>query len=323
MLGGGDAMKPTQVHLSIRDINLAARSLYTKMARQLDIDTGAPDTERRWIKIWPVPRGGIPVAFVLQGSGHCCEIVSTPEEADFIVDDLVDSGATRLRFNNKPFAALFSKGALKNCAPFVAGWMAEENQWLVFPWEGSALGSAEDIVTRFLQFIGEDPQRGGLIETPKRVIKAWSEEWFSGYKRDPSEVLKSFKDGGERYDEMIIVKGIPVYTHCEHHLAPFFGEAVVAYVPNGHIVGLSKLARLTDIFARRLQVQERLNTQIADAVMDHLKAKGCGVILKCRHLCMESRGIRAPGTETITSVVRGVMFDNPAARAELLALIRS
>jgi GTP cyclohydrolase I len=195
------------------------------------------------------------------------------------------------------------------------------DEWLVFPWENAAEHGANDIVTRFLQFIGEDPTRGGLKETPARVIRAWRDEWFSGYKADPKEILKLFEDGAEKYDEMIVVRGIPVYSHCEHHLAPFFGEAHVAYIPSGKIVGLSKLCRLVDVFSRRLQVQERLNAQVADAIMEHLGARGAGVILNCRHLCMESRGIQKPGTSTITSVMRGAMLDTPAARAEMLALV--
>lgn len=304
--------------LTTYDINVAASALHYKMAQALGIDLNFPSTERRSIKIWGVPRGGIPVAFALQS--HDCEIVSRPEAADFIIDDLVDSGKTRDRYKEKKFGALFAKGDKFACTPFKFGETTAHDEWLVFPWEGSEIGSADDIVTRFLQFIGEDPARGGLTETPARVIKAWREDWFSGYKKKPEDVLKSFEDGGERYDEMISVRGIPIYTHCEHHIAPFFGEAIVAYVPDGRIVGLSKLARLADIFARRLQVQERLTVQIADALMEHLKPKGVGVILKCRHLCMESRGIQKPGTTTVTSAMRGVMFDNPGARTEMLTL---
>ena len=127
--------------------------------------------------------------------------------------------------------------------------------------------SGDDIAVRLLQFIGENPERGGLLETPKRFIKAWRQH-SSGYGVDPKDVLKTFEDGAESYDEMVLVRDIPVYSHCEHHLAPFFGVAHVAYIPNGSIVGLSKLSRLVDIFARRLQVQERLTNEIADAMKE-------------------------------------------------------
>lgn len=173
----------------------------------------------------------------------------------------------------------------------------------------------EDLVREMLIHIGENPDRGGLLETPKRVVKAWR-DWTTGYWTDPADVLKVFEDGGERYDEMIIVKGIPFYSHCEHHLAPFFGTADIGYVPNGKIVGLSKLSRLLDVYARRLQVQERLTAQVADAMMKHLQPKGVGVVLRARHLCMESRGIKKQGSETVTQIVRGVFFGDPKARSE-------
>jgi len=174
---------------------------------------------------------------------------------------------------------------------------------------------------RLLASLGEDPDRPGLKETPARVARAWK-HWTSGYAQDPAEVLKVFEDGAEEYNELIVVRGIPVYSHCEHHLAPFFGTAIVGYVPNGKIVGLSKLTRLVDCFSKRLQVQERMTSQIADALMTHLEPKAVGVVIRCRHLCMESRGIRTPGEETITSAMLGELQPNLAMRTEFLALAR-
>jgi len=164
-----------------------------------------------------------------------------------------------------------------------------------------------------------DELRGGLQETPRRVAAAW-DFWTSGYGKDPADVLKVFEDGAENYDEMIVVRDIPVYSHCEHHMAAIFGTATVAYIPDGRIVGLSKLSRLVDIFARRLQVQERMTTQIADALDTNLRPIGVGVVLKCRHMCMESRGIQKQGHVTITSALRGVLSEDRAARAEFMAL---
>jgi len=161
--------------------------------------------------------------------------------------------------------------------------------------------------------------REGLRETPARVAKAW-EFWASGYGRNPAEVLKTFEDGAEGVDEMVVVKDIPFYSHCEHHLAPFFGTATIAYLPEKRIVGLSKLSRLLDIFARRLQVQERLTCQVADAMVEHLQPKGCGVVIKARHLCMESRGICQQGHHTVTSALRGVFKEEPEVRSEFLQL---
>lgn len=161
--------------------------------------------------------------------------------------------------------------------------------------------------------------REGLQETPQRVAKAW-QAWLSGYGKDPSAILKVFEDGAEGVDEMVLVKDIPFYSHCEHHLAPFFGTATVAYIPKGKIVGLSKISRLVDMFARRLQVQERMTTQIADAIDKHLQPTGCAVLVKARHMCMESRGICQQGHHTVTSALRGVMRDDALARAEFLKL---
>lgn len=174
---------------------------------------------------------------------------------------------------------------------------------------------------RLLASLGEDPDRPGLKETPARVARAWK-HWTAGYAQDAAEVLKVFEDGAEQYNELIVVRGIPVYSHCEHHLAPFFGTATIGYVPDGKIVGLSKLTRLVDCFSRRLQVQERMTIQIADALMTHLAPKAAGVVLRCRHLCMESRGIRTPGEETITSAMLGELQPNLAMRTEFLALAR-
>lgn len=174
---------------------------------------------------------------------------------------------------------------------------------------------------RLLKSLGEDPERAGLTETPARVARAWK-HWTSGYQRDPAEILKVFQDGAEQYNELIVVRGIPVYSHCEHHLAPFFGFATIGYTPNGRIVGLSKLTRLVECFSQRLQVQERLTMQIADSLMTHIAPRSVGVLIRCRHMCMESRGIRTPGEVTITSALEGELQTNLALRTEFLALAR-
>ena len=174
---------------------------------------------------------------------------------------------------------------------------------------------------RFLKSLGEDPDRPGLVETPARVTKAWK-HWSSGYGQNPADVLKAFEDGAEEYNELIVVRNIPVYSHCEHHLAPFFGKATVGYMPDGKIVGLSKLTRLVECFANRLQVQERLTIQVANALMENLQPKAVGVVIRCRHLCMESRGIKTAGEETVTSAMLGELQPNLAMRTEFLHLAR-
>lgn len=168
--------------------------------------------------------------------------------------------------------------------------------------------------------LGEDPSREGLQETPARWMKAW-QTWGAGYDQNPADVIKTFEE--HDYDEMVIVKDIPIYSHCEHHLAAIFGTATIAYIPHGRVLGLSKLSRLADIFARRLQVQERLTAQIADALWtSELRPKGVGVILNCRHMCMESRGISKQGTTTLTSALRGAI-QRGEPRAEFLRLANS
>lgn len=180
---------------------------------------------------------------------------------------------------------------------------------------------SEEIVKKLLKHVGEDPERGGLIETPKRVLKAWK-HFTKGYDENPADVLKVFEDGAESYNEMVLVKDIPIYSNCEHHMVPFFGVAHIAYIPNGKIVGLSKLSRVADIFARRLQVQERLTNQIADALEENLNPVGVAVVLKCRHLCMESRGISQQGHKTVTSAMRGAFKDYLTTRNEFMNLIK-
>lgn len=174
-------------------------------------------------------------------------------------------------------------------------------------------------VLHILEHREGDTLRGGLVETPDRVAKAW-EFWTSGYGIDPAEVLKTFEDGAEGVDEMVVVKDIPFYSHCEHHMAPIFGTATIGYLPDKRIVGLSKLSRLLEVFARRLQVQERLTCQVADALMTHLQPKGAAVVIKARHMCMESRGVCQQGHHTVTSALRGVFKDEPETRAEFLRL---
>jgi GTP cyclohydrolase I len=181
-----------------------------------------------------------------------------------------------------------------------------------------ALEHLTDTMRQLLPCIDPNHERPGLLETPERAAKAWL-EWTAGYAQDPASVLKVFEDGAEGCNEMVVVHDIPVYSHCEHHLAPIFGTATVAYIPNGRIVGLSKLPRLVDIFARRLQVQERMTNQIADAIMEHLNPRGCGVVMRARHMCMESRGIKQGGSHTTTSALRGC-FSLPEVRAEFLTL---
>ena len=175
-------------------------------------------------------------------------------------------------------------------------------------------------VRELLLAVGEDPDRPGLQDTPDRVARAYAET-FAGLWQDPSDVLATTFD--EDHDEMVLVKDIPMYSTCEHHLVPFHGVAHVGYIPgeDGRVTGLSKLARLVEVYARRPQVQERMTSQIADALADVLKPRGVLVVIEAEHLCMAMRGIRKPGSSTVTSAVRGIFRDNPATRSEAMSLV--
>jgi GTP cyclohydrolase I len=186
--------------------------------------------------------------------------------------------------------------------------------------DGVDLDRIARAVREILVAVGEDPERDGLQATPERVARMYA-EIFVGLREDPSQHLTVTFEAG--HDEMVMVRDIPLYSACEHHLVPFHGMAHVAYIPgdDGRITGLSKLARLVEGYARRPQVQERLTSQIADAMVETLRPKGVFVLLECEHLCMSMRGVRKPGTLTVTSAVRGIFKANAATRAEAMALV--
>ncbi|MBN2831462.1 MAG: GTP cyclohydrolase I FolE [Candidatus Omnitrophica bacterium] len=178
----------------------------------------------------------------------------------------------------------------------------------------------ERAVRDILDAIGENPKRKDLLETPKRVAEMY-EEIFSGIRKRPEEELEVILD--QKHHEIILLKGIPLYSVCEHHLLPFIGKANIAYIPkNGRVTGLSKLARVVDVLSRRPQIQERLTTQIAEIIMSKLKPLGVMVVIEAEHLCMSMRGVRKPGAMTVTSAVRGIFKENEKTRSEALALIR-
>ena len=171
-----------------------------------------------------------------------------------------------------------------------------------------------------IRWIGEDPNRDGLKETPARVVRAL-DEFFSGYRQDPVDILQKTFEEIEGYDEMIVLRGVRFESHCEHHMAPIIGQAWVAYVPNGRVVGISKLARIVDVYAKRMQIQEKLTAQIANTIDEVLKPQGVGVIVKASHHCMTTRGIHKHGTDLVTSRMLGCFRDNPITRQEFLKMI--
>lgn len=304
--------------LTQRDVDEAAMLVahYIRTA----IRMSDAQSHQKCVRFYGVPRGGIPAAYLVARhlTDFVVDMVDDPANADWFIDDVIASGKTRNRYREK-----HSKGR------FISLYQTElkddkETDWLSFPWERGENSdeSATDIPTRLLQYIGEDVNREGLKETPQRFLKAW-QHYTKGYKEDPKEILKAFTDGAELCDdEIILVANLPVWSMCEHHLAPFFGIAHIGYIPNEKIVGLSKFQRLVDVFGRRLQVQERLTNQIANAMVDHLNPEAVGVVLECRHLCMEARGVAARGAVTVTSALRGAFKTEDSARAEFMSLVR-
>ena len=250
-------------------------------------------------KIFGVPKNGM----ILAGFFNAVN-VSSPEDADFILDDIIDSGLTKKKykklFPKKKFIALFEKD------PKVA--------WVNFPFEKNIDEDQSDTVVRLLQIIGENPKREGLLDTPRRYLSAFEE-----FLNPPVFNMTTFD--AESTDEMIVQLDIPFYSFCEHHLLPFFGKGYIAYIPDKKIVGLSKLARTLETFARRLQNQERITNQVADYLQENLEAKGVAVVLKARHLCMEMRGVKTSDTNTITSKLLGYFRTDERTRAEFLNLI--
>jgi len=181
---------------------------------------------------------------------------------------------------------------------------------------------AEAAVRTLIAWAGDDPSREGLLETPKRVVKSY-EEFYEGYDKDPKEILSKVFEEIEGYDEIVLVKDIPLQSHCEHHMVPIIGKAHVAYLPDQRVVGLSKLARVVDMFGKRLQTQETMTAQIADTINDVLQPKGVAVVIDAEHQCMSSRGVNKHGSSTITSRMIGVFRENQKSRMEFLNLISS
>ncbi len=258
--------------------------------------------------IYAIPRGGVPVGIILSNLLQL-PLLETIEDAAgkiLVVDDLIDSGETLKQYSNYDSAVLYKK----TWSPNPSYYVEETDEWLEFPYEQTDRDEADNII-RLLETLGENPLREGLRDTPKRVMKFYRE-----FLNPPEFNFTTFE--GEEYDEMIIQKDIPFFSLCEHHMAPFFGTATVAYIPNGKIVGLSKLARTVETYARRLQNQERITSQIAERLQTELEPRGVAVTLKARHFCMEMRGVRTHDVSTVTSKLTGFFKDDPKARSEYL-----
>lgn len=249
-------------------------------------------------KIFGIPKGGLIPASIIAGMNGGV-LVDSPEESDYIIDDIVDSGRTKEKFSKykRNFIALYEN----------------PNEWIEFPWELYET-PAEDSVVRILQSINENPEREGLKDTPKRFIK-YLNEFIN-----PDEFKMTVFDS-ELYDEMVVVRDISFYSLCEHHILPFFGKGYIAYIPNRKILGLSKIPRILEKFSRNLQNQERITSQVANYINETLDPLGVGVVLKARHMCMEMRGIKKEA-ETITSKLIGKFKDDLNCRNEFMSIIK-
>ena len=266
--------------------------------------------------IYGIPRGGIYPALIVAGMlEKSCKISETPEGSNVFVDDIIDSGRTaalyRQIYPTVPFYPLVDK---------LAGDADWGGLWVSFPWErmGREDSPSENVV-RLLQYIGEDPNREGLKDTPNRVIKSY-DTLFSGYKKNPKDVLKVFEDGS--CDEMVLLKNCEFSSTCEHHMLPFIGKAHIAYIPNGRVIGISKLARILEIFARRLQIQERIGQQITSCLDELMKPKGSACILEAQHMCMTCRGVEKQHSVMVTSSLTGVFRDDARTRSEFLSMVK-
>ena len=271
--------------------------------------------------IYGVPRGGVYAAILVQSElarlGRKAILTEEPGSATLFVDDIIDSGTIRDRmvvkkeegfpfFGQVTFEALVDKLGKDN------HWKEE---WISFPWERMTNddGPVENI-RRLIEYIGDDPKREGLLETPDRVIKSY-EKLFGGYDQSSFPELKIFKDD---CDEMVLLKDIEFYSTCEHHMLPFFGKAHIAYIPNGKVIGVSKLARILEFYSRRLQIQERICQQVTHTINKALGPLGVGCVLEAQHFCMTSRGVEKQNSIMVTSSLTGVFKDCPGTRSEFM-----
>jgi GTP cyclohydrolase I len=272
-----------------------------------------PEGEDGSTYVYGVPNGGIFAAQLvcnhLPWPGY--SLTEHSSAAHIFIDDLIDSGKTFAEYGVKhdgiPFFPLFNK--------FEEG----IKDWISFPWERMKKEDGpHDNIRRIIQYIGDKPEREGLKETPDRVVRSYA-ELYRGYKQKPEDIFKTFDDP---VDEMVVLKNIEFMSSCEHHMLPFYGKASIAYLPDGKVIGLSKLARLLEVYCRRLQIQERLTTQITTVLDEHLKPKGSACIIEARHLCMCARGVNKQHSTMITSSLTGA-FRLPEVRSEFFYLAKS
>lgn len=269
------------------------------------MDTLPPGT------VYGVPRGGSVIAGIAAARNPAIKATDDVKAATYVVDDVIDSGKTKCRYEmmGKVFYSMHAKDA--NADPV----------WIVYPWEHvDPLRDNEDTVRRQLELIGENPNREGLLDTPKRYLKAMK-EMTQGYTLRAEDILATTFDA-DGYDEIVVLKNIDFTSLCEHHLLPFTGKASVAYLPGQRVVGLSKLARLVEMHAQRLQIQERMTAAIKNDLVNILRPRGTAVQVSAHHSCMGCRGVHKPGAVMVTSALSGVFKEQAMARSEVMELLK-
>lgn len=311
-----EKLKPTKC--KVHEVNLFTPKLIWSDIHLLARELVAAIGEKNYghlPTIYGVPTGGSIIASLVSTLGTFPQ-VDDYKDADVIIDDICDSGDTLapyLREKGKDVWVLVNKSShllVKSIR------RAKPTDFIEFPWEHKEQ-VGEKIVTRMLQYIGEDVLRSGLKETPSRVVRSWG-ELFSGYTQNPKSICKEFD---YKADEMIVVKNIEFASMCEHHWLPFLGTATVGYLANEKVIGLSKIPRLVEIFARRLQIQERMTNQIAASLVDLITPLGVGVVIKAHHLCAEIRGVKK-GVDMVTSAMLGLFRSDEKVKAEFLSHTR-
>ena len=294
-----------------KQTKLTYEDIYKDVDYLADLIKSASKSYESYDSLFPVARGGVPIALLLsQKLG--LPVVDELKPNSLVVDDLIDGGKTLEQFPDNHKAVLYAK----EYSPKISHYSVKLVEgWVQFPWEKEGREDAAENFRRILEYLGEDPTREGLLDTPKRYIK-FMEQFLS---KDEFN-FTAFENEGT--DEMVIQKDIHFYSLCEHHTAPFFGKAHVAYIPGEKIVGLSKLARTVHHYAGNFQNQERITTQIAERLEKELAPKGVAVMLEAKHLCMEMRGVKTHDTQTITTKLTGAFKDNHDTRNEFLSAVK-
>ena len=294
----------------IKATKLTYEDIYQDVDYLADLIKQAPKSLESYDSLFPIARGGVPVALLLsQKLG--LPVVDELKPNSLVVDDLIDSGKTLEQYPDNHKAVLYAK----EHSPKISHYLVKlVDGWVQFPWEKEGREDAAENFRRILEYLGEDPTREGLLDTPKRYIK-----FMEQFLEKPEFKFTAFENEGT--DEMVIQKDIHFFSLCEHHTAPFFGKAHVAYIPGEKIVGLSKLARTVHHYAGNFQNQERITTQIVERLEKELNPKGVAVMLEAKHLCMEMRGVKTHDTSTITTKLTGSFKDNHETRNEFMQMV--